>query len=54
MGRRLGAQRLERIGGRLVVVPDIGPQPWPVDAPARRDINENGEAECWLHGVVDC
>lgn len=27
---------------------------WPVDAPARRDINEDGEAECWLHGVEDC
>jgi hypothetical protein len=24
------------------------------DAPTRRDLNEDGEAECWLHGVVDC
>ena len=27
MGRRLGRQRLERINGRLVTVPDIGPHP---------------------------
>lgn len=29
--RRLGAQRLERINGRLVSVPDIGPRPTKAD-----------------------